>query len=93
MFTIKQFSFYYVILFSGCDQTLVDNNGNNALHVAVQNRHENMVKFLVNIKDLKKIKNNFGFTPKDFAKSIGDDKIQELFRSPLKRVFSMLRRQ
>ena len=52
-----------------------------------------MVKFLVNIKDLKKIKNNFGFTPKDFAKSIGDDKIQELFRSPLKRVFSMLRRQ
>ena len=44
-----------------------------------------MVKFLVNIKDLKKIKNNFGFTPKDLAKSIGDDKIQELFRSPLKR--------
>ena len=81
------------ILFSGCDQTLVDNDGNNALHVAVQNRHENMVKFLVKIKDLKKIKNNFGDTPKDLAKSIGDDKILKLCSSPLKRAVSMLRRQ
>ena len=67
----------------------MDKNGNNALHIAVQNRRENMVKFLVQIKDLKKIKNNFGFTPKDLAKDLakkfGDDKIQELFRSPLKR--------
>ena len=80
----------------GCEETLVDKDGNNALHVAVLNRQKIVVEFLVKNGHLdKKVKNNFGCTPKDLAKSIGDDEIQEILRSPLKRgirrIGSMLR--